>query len=285
MKLELNINAAEQRLAEARKKIDLQKDVSFWKQCVRDASGILLKYSGLSSRYGAKYFHGYQPSVQYTNTDELMYVQACVRTREKFYHILPLVPKMDLHDFKELLELLRHTLEYRPVSEWLHQRFSTPAHTIIVREEVIVLAEKYSDPYATGNAKGPIFATIDPNGQPRDEVEENTIIHLYPTLDFSDQYFSSALSILKNILENEFEDGEKYVHNVADFFQLLINLHYFAAMNASLYMNMANGLLEIVGIEGIEHGIVDFVALRLQPENFRKYFYDLAVPHVGLNQE
>jgi hypothetical protein len=83
---------------------------------------------------------------------------------------------------------------------------------------------------------------------------------------------------LKSLLRTDaFANQEEYVHKVARFFQLLINLHLFAAVNVSLYMNMADGLLEIAGLRGIEHGMVDFVAFRLQPDSFERYFYDIVM--------
>jgi hypothetical protein len=276
MKVTINVTAAQHELDTVRAAIAAQRDTSFWVECVRDASGRWAKYVDLSSRYGVKYFRGHQPRVRYDNPDEVRYLLAHVEVRQGLYNALQSVPQMDVEQFTKLLESLRRSLEYRPVDEWLHQRFSTPTHTIIVKESVMSIASHYGDPYAQWATRGPVFTGFPVESLPHDEVVGEQLIHHYPTLEHSNVYLSAALGALKRALQNA-STPKEYIYAVADMYQYLINLHYFAAMNASLYMNMANGLLAVAGIRGVEHGIIDFVALRLQPENFQKYFYDCVI--------
>jgi hypothetical protein len=249
-----------------------QQPTDFWRQCVRDASGRWERYSGHSSRFGVKYFRGYQPNVDYSNPAEVEYLRASFETRRKFYETLPSVTDMGLEDFRAWLEELRSSIQYRPTEEWLHQRFATPAHDLLVREQVLPIAHIMGDPYVVGVSKGPVFEGIPENAQPHDELIDGKIVHNYPTLKHSEAYFSEALVQLKELMSNQNLSRDEYLEGIENFYQLLTNLHYFAAMNASLYMNMANGLLEVAGIKGIENGIIDFVALRLQPANFQQYF-------------
>lgn len=273
MIVRLNILTAIHKLDTVQRNIDKKLPTAFWLECVRDASGRWVRYEGHSSRYGVKYFRGHQPMIDYDNLGEVTYLKNSLATRRKFYEGLCDVTSMDLMTFTFWLEELRRTLEYRQVDEWLHQRFATTAHTIIVKEEVVKIAEKYNDPYSTLETTGPVFANFPLESLPHDKPEGGLIEHHYPTLDYSGAYLEAALSILKKLISEKL-DNQEYIYEIAKFYQLLINLHYFAAMNASLYMNMANGLLTVGGIDGIENGIIDFAALRLQPENFQKYFYD-----------
>jgi len=48
----------------------------------------------------------------------------------------------------------------------------------------------------------------------------------------------------------------------------------FEAVNQSLFANHANVMLELIGFERIPQGVIDFAAMRLQPENFIKFFID-----------
>ena len=267
----MNIDISLDRLDVAMQLVENKQPTDFWIQCVRDASGRWLKYEGHSSRYGVKYFRGYQPMVDYANADEVTYLVQSIETRRMFYKGLESTKFMDVPSFIELLERLRTTLQYRPVDEWLHQRFATSAHTIIVQEEIMTIAKKYQDPYATGESTGPTFTNFPKQSLPYDKHEDELIVHHYPNLEWTEYYLGAALSKLKELCTGDLT-REEYIYRTANFYQLLINLHYFAAMNASLYMNMANGLLEAGGIKGIENGIIDFVALRLQPTAFQEYF-------------
>ncbi|HEU4914197.1 MAG TPA: hypothetical protein VFT16_02200 [Candidatus Saccharimonadales bacterium] len=272
LSLDQRVSEASARLDLAQAAADQQRDTVFWRQCVRDTSGRWAAYTNQKSAYGVPYFRGGQKT--YKTPEEHRYLLAHIDTRRAFYESLPDVPNMDTNGFKDWLEVLRALLEYRKSESPLHEKSVTDKHTKIILDQVLPLAKKYGDPYYDGRTNGPVFAGIPPRGLPRDEKQDDIIYHHYPLLAYTDIYLSQALHVLKNALEDNLTDMRAYICKVARFFQLLINLHLFAAVNVSLYMNMADGLLEIAGLEGIEHGIVDFVAFRLQPESFERYFYD-----------
>jgi len=68
-------------------------------------------------------------------------------------------------------------------------------------------------------------------------------------------------------------DG-KTLEIIASYYQYGINMHMFENVNQSLFTNQANAMLKLLGLKPIEHGILDFVAMRLQPKNFLNYFID-----------
>jgi hypothetical protein len=270
--LSRRVSEALSRLDIAQAAADHNLPTSFWRQCVRDTDGTWAKYAGQKSAYDVPYFRGRQET--YRSPEEHRYLLAHLDTRRAFYEGLLDVPGMSTNDFREWLEVLRALLEYRKSESALHEKSVTDKHTRIVTEQVLPIAKKYSDPYYVGEQTGPQFAGFPKESLPYDERKDDVIYHHYPSLDYTDTYLSHALGLLKEILAGDLSERDEYVFRIARFFQTLINLHLFAAVNVSLYMNMADGLLEIAGLHGIEHGIVDFVAFRLQPENFEKYFYD-----------
>jgi hypothetical protein len=253
----------------------------FWQQCVRDTTGKWDKYDIEISKHGSRYFMGAQPMVDYASGKEPPYLLANIQTRKSFYEGLPAVATMCSVQFCQWLDTLRRTLDYRPTTCWLHVAFMpTTRHTKVVRQDVMAIAVRYHDPYNPFAAiNGPYFPGFPAAAQPYDTVAEGLIYHHYPSMDYADIYLQRALDILKQVLSADIANRTKYCETVADFYQALTNLQYFKAINASLYMNLANGLLELAGLQGIEHGIIDFVALRLQPENFRHYFYDEIMSH------
>jgi len=252
---------------------DHKQPTKFWVGCVRDAHGKWADYAAQKSDYDVPYFRGKQET--YKTPQEHKYLLAHIDTRRAFYETLPDVPHMDLTAFREWLEIMRCLLEYRKSDSTLHEKSITDKHTKIIQDEVLPLAKKYKDPYFDGSAMGPVFAGFPQGSLPFDERKGELIYHHYPSLEYTDLYLQEALTTLQELLEQDPQANlQAYVSKVGYFCQVLINLHLFAAVNISLYMNMANGLLEIAGLHGIEHGIVDFVAFRLQPESFGKYFYD-----------
>jgi hypothetical protein len=256
--------------------VDHNQRTSFWRQCVRDTSGKWAAYANQKSAYDVPYFRGRQET--YKTPEERKYLLAHLDTRRAFYEGLADVEQMSLEDFRNWLEVLRALLEYRNSESALHEKSITDKHTKIVAQEIMPLAQKYGDPYFSGVLQGPVFEGLPKASLPYDEERDGLVYHHYPSLDYADDYLQHALDTLKSLLRTDaFANQEEYVHKVARFFQLLINLHLFAAVNVSLYMNMADGLLEIAGLRGIEHGMVDFVAFRLQPDSFERYFYDIVM--------
>jgi hypothetical protein len=272
---EHGIRLASERLQTVKTAFANQQETDFWQQCVRDTQGKLLMYTELKTRYGVSYFRGAQPTMDYAEPAEVTYLSANIDVRTKFYNGLQQIDPMGLSDFGPWLVELRHAMEYRFIEEWLHHKFSTSGHTAVVKGHVLDISKQYHDPYSESLSKRPFLPGIRPKMLPRDDIVGENIVHHYPKLDCTDAYLTQALASLKKISKTMPIGGELYVKEVANFIQYLVNLHLFAGINNSLYMNMANGLLEVATIPGIEHSIIDFVAMRLQPENFQQYFFEL----------
>jgi hypothetical protein len=61
---------------------------------------------------------------------------------------------------------------------------------------------------------------------------------------------------------------------VADYYQVGINAHLFYRVNNSLLMNQVNYFLHMLGLRGIPHGHLDYLALYKIPTDFRSIFID-----------
>jgi hypothetical protein len=214
-----------------------------------------------------------QPFIDYANPAAVNLLQANIDVRHVVYTKLRCGDLEDATSFKQWLIDLRSMMEYRPTEDWKLSIHATSTHTEIVLQDVIHIAKRYDDPYAEMASAGPIFDKFPDEALPIDTWKADSITHTYPPLEYSDYYFEAALHQLKK-LQIITQDQKSYIHGVARLYQLLVNLHYFPSINTSLYMNIANGLLEIVGLRGVEHGIKDFVAMRLQPSNYQRYFHD-----------
>ena len=271
MHVTININAANEKLANVRELVSDKKQTDFWQQCVRDIDGEWIKYIKLRSLEDTRYFYGHQPHINYENPAEVNLLQVNIDIRHEVYKTIGDVVSMDAKDFQKWLESLRYKMQYRPTEEWKLAIHATTTHTDVVLQDIIPIAKEYDDPYALSLSSGPIFNGFPKEALPIDEVEGDFIKHTYPSLEFSGLYFDAVLYQIRS-LHNERHSTDSYIRGVANLYQLLINLHYFPSINTSLYMNIANGLLEVANIKGVDHGIKDFVAMRLQPKNYQDYF-------------
>jgi|GEM_PF-2417849 len=245
----------------------------FWVQCVRDTSGEWQNYTSLKSKSGFNYFFGRQSTINLTDARAVRYIEANIRIRRRLYHEIPGVLEMGMGDFESWLRDLHSDMTYKATYEGNFPR-NVPTHTVIVNAEVKPIAEQYGDPYFTGEANGPKFKGIPPYMLPRDEKEGGLISHYYPLLEYKTFYLKAAHNVFCDIVTHPIVGCDDYFKKVAYLFQILINLHLFVNVNNSLYMNIVNAFLEIAGTNGIEHGILDFVGMRLQPDRFSEYFLD-----------
>lgn len=245
----------------------------FWKQCVRDTTGRWEQYTSVKSKSGFRYFFGRQSEVDFDNVLETRYLEVNIEIRKRLFAEMPQVLKMNVKDFEQWLRSLHADMIYKHVYEGNFPR-NVPTHTPIVRAEIIPIASLYNDPYAFGRTKGPNFAHIPAAALPKDLEEGDIINHYYPLLQYKDAYLKAAHKVFCSIVIHSKPGSIDYLRKVSYLFQLLINLHLFVNINSSLYMNLVNALLEVGGISGIEHGLLDFVAMRLQPDTFAAYFID-----------
>lgn len=273
MKIILDIPAAIERLDAVRNHVASEEMTDFWHQCVRDVNNKWGNYTKIRSLEGTRYFYGHQPYIDYGNQGEVDLLLVNINIRNQIYTTLQNNVPKSTADFQKWIIYLRSKMEYRPTEEWKLDIHATTTHTDIIKQDVIRVAREYNDPYAKEIVGGPVFTDFPDEAQPKDEVDGEYIRHTYPSLEYKDIYFEAAHLQLLDLL-NSAHTKQSYIHGIAYLYQLLINLHYFPSINTSLYMNISNGLLEIAGIKGIDHGIKDFVAMRLQPNNYKKYFYN-----------
>jgi len=251
--------------------MEKQEATHFWRQCVRDTTGRWQGYVDIKSKLGSSYFVGCQKDVNYGNDSDVRYLAANLRVRERVYGEIQQIPEMSVGEFEEWLRSLRHDMAYKPMRDEDFPRH-VPTHTPIVLGEVLLIAQLYDDPYWKREVLGPVLGDIPRHMLPRDELRNGIIEHYYPDLIHKHVYLRHIHKMLKEIIAHEVPGDETYLGKIAYFFQLLVNLHLFVNINNSVYMNIVNALLEIGGCSGIKHGILDFVALRLQTDNFSKYF-------------
>lgn len=273
MQIILDIPAATKRLDTVRGLVASKEITDFWHQCVRDIDNRWGNYTKVRSLEGARYFYGHQPHIDYSNQSELNLLLMNIYVRAEIYAAFQNDVPKSTADFQKWIVSLRSKMEYRPTEKWRLEVHATTTHTDIVKQDVVRIAREFNDPYARGIAAGPIFTGFPDAAQPKDDVDGEYIRHTYPSFEYKDIYFEAAHLQLLDLLNGK-HTKKSYIHGIALLYQLLINLHYFPSINTSLYMNIANGLLEIAGMKGVDHGIKDFVAMRLQENNYKEYFYN-----------
>lgn len=272
----------ERNLAAGQKTPELEE---FWRSLVRDADGRFKKYQ---DEQDASYYKGPQPSFSLADQDAVRYVRHSLDTRKAFLEGME-HGQIDLsqRDFQNWLVNLHQKQTYKQAQK-LGELFeggmtSRGAHTPFVKNDVVAIAEKYQDPYADfyknpqiyGNTYNLDLPGISPKGRPQDGLVGDLVYHQYPNSMFRDEYTSVMQQKLRELGRLGQEAPlEQQLRLISEFYQYAINDRMFTKVNQSLYMNMVNGLLEQRGLRPIEHGVLDFVAMRLQPDNFARYFSD-----------
>lgn len=273
----VGLSAAARRHEGVLEAIARQQQTPFWWQCVRDTTGSLDAYKALISRNNAPYFRGNQAVIDYTNEADRIYLEANARVRARIYRELPQVVNLDVALFRQWLTELRHELAYKKlISDAFPEpkRRRVPTHSPVVKRAVLAIAKTYGDPYVTGQTAGPVFPGFPAAALPVDKLEDGEVVHYYPAAEYADLYLSEALKTLRSVIGSSNPGGEECLRHTGYLLQLLANLHLFITINTSLYMNLVDALLEVSGRAGIKHGILDFVAMRLQPAAFFAYFRD-----------
>lgn len=253
----------------------IQKDVNspellnFWKGLVRDSDGRWLKYYF----EGYKYFQfGIQQKPNLKNSGNVTYIKTAINQQKDFIEGLI---NQNATDFKSWLISLHKKQIYKghDIKTATKRRFALIIHSRIVLDAVIPLANKYKDPYVNKKIQFVYFPEISKEGLPKDVWEnENEVFHYYPDPIFLFQYLTVMEKMLQETLTAP--NAEKLLSKIALYYQYAINTHMFENINQSLFANQANALLQVFGYKPINHGILDFVAMRFQPANFVKYFID-----------
>ncbi len=99
--------------------------------------------------------------------------------------------------------------------------------------------------------------------------------HLFyrsPSLARRERYLQAAWFQLRRLAAPGEMPLEERVDRIARMFFLLNATHLYEEVNLSLFMNLANALLEDAGLRGIEHGILDFVGMSLSSRTAIAHF-------------
>lgn len=257
---------------------------SLWRQMVRDHEGRWKKYENLrSSVTGDLYFYGYQPKPVYDTTErrELLerYVNAYLETRGLIVQSLREEQIFSSDQFVRWLNRLHCKQAYKGEGGKLDLREAAVSqnHSAVIKGDILRLAQRYGDPYATGATRGSILENIPEAALPRDEkLSAGIFHHFYTPREYFGYYYEELYRLFGLIVRTRAElvTYHEFLPLLAQFYQILANLRMFHRVNNSLYMNIVNAWLELSGLSGIEHGILDFTAMRLSPPSFTEYFVD-----------
>lgn len=245
--------------------------LEFWKGLVRDSTGRWFTYY----LKGIKYFkYGKQSKPNLNDKLQLTLVKSSIKHEQAF---LSGLQKESFKNLKQWLIQLHHKQSYFDTKGQVlfKRRISQGEHSQVVVGSILSLAQKYNDPYINKRAQVVCLPGIDPSGCPIDKWGNNQVVHYYPDPKYFDQYLKIMKSKLEQfVLKADHKIDKKILKIIANYYQYGINMHMFETVNQSLFINEANAMLKLLGLRPIEHGIIDFVAMRLQPENFAKYFID-----------
>lgn len=90
------------------------------------------------------------------------------------------------------------------------------------------------------------------------------IKHIYPSSKFIGLYFIQMQERLKNFqAQFEQKDLSYLINEIIWFYIYAVNIRPFNHINNSLFMNIFNTLLHILGLKGISHFYFDYIAQRL----------------------
>lgn len=248
----------------------------FWESLVRDANGT---YSHLTNK--SHYYAGVQPHPNLHTTETRRYLRNSIDMKATFIHdFKPDLFHGNMHYFIEWLKKLHRLQAYKGTAGKLdktQRNYGASAHTPIILLDVIPLAKKYKDPYINKGKQTLYLNDIPLGGLPYDMWNEQGTIayHYYPPMHYFHFYIKKIQECLYQINHcNENTPLRSYLDHVAEFYQYAINARMFEKVNHSLFTNIVNCLIERVECKPIGQGIVDFVALRLQPVHFKQFFYD-----------
>jgi hypothetical protein len=139
-------------------------------------------------------------------------------------------------------------------------------------EEVAQIAKKYGDSYKTGDV-----SIVNLKGINKSDLPYNIgTQHHYPKGTSLNSYYTQMQRTAKEALEliNNKAPKEQILKKIAEHYQYAANARPYEQINNSLFMNEVNTLLQKAGLNTMPHGIMDHVAMRLQPDKFEKYFVD-----------
>ncbi len=151
---------------------------------------------------------------------------------------------------------------------------------------VAELAVRLGDPYSTQGAPGePLKRLVKIPNIPEKYLAKEVIeyldngerrsIYTYPHAEGLSAYMEQATDLGK-VIESSIKSGnadpDQVLELIAHQYQYLIMSRPFRRINNSLFMQLANAQIKMLGYNGMTHGILDHAAYRLTYEHFAKYF-------------
>ncbi len=278
------------RVSLARKSLSMRKLDSnlefFWQTMVRDAGvtrpGWLDEYKKFKTEnQESSYFFGAQRFPDLRNESVRKYIDVNLRVRQRFLNDWKKAKFLETIDsFREWLIQLHKIQAYKGDAGVLRLGSGIPTrrHTWIILGEVIPLAYEYADSYTL---KTVCYITplkwIDKSEAPYDVwcEDESFVFHHYPKAEAYNSYLEVMRMMLLELHEGiNTTSVVQVIAKISVFLQYASCLHFMKKSNHVLYMNIVNCLLGLLNLNGIEHGILDFVASRFGEDAFCRYFLD-----------
>lgn len=168
--------------------------------------------------------------------------------------------------------------------------------------KIAELAERYGDNYGRagrfqwGKPNSESYSVIDLPGIDRDNLpydvvrydeqgwlrkmnhkdyRENGYEYVYPGSAGVEQYLTKVQEVGKQIeaaIKAGNADTDRVLEMIALQYQYGANARPFAQINNSLFMQLANAQVKLLGLKGMTHGDMDIAAQRMQPQTFARYF-------------
>ncbi len=171
-------------------------------------------------------------------------------------------------------------------------------------QELEPIFEQYGDPYAEGgrlhsgrpNSSNKYTMSLpgivpgyqaydiiryDPGGRVRPkssaESTESGYEYFYPSSDATEAYMSAMQRVGVSINERYKQgitDKNEVLKMIAKQYQYGAVSRPFRHINNSLFMDLANAQVKMLGFDGVTHGLLDIAAQRMQQDTFANYFSD-----------
>jgi hypothetical protein len=163
-------------------------------------------------------------------------------------------------------------------------------------KRVAAVAARYGDPYAhqfdsvVPMSKHAMSTPVKLDGI-KEDFEAVDVIHydddgrvilnelIYPGGDAIDSYMTKMAELgaqFQAEIAKPQPDIQKALELVGRQYQYGAVVRPFWQINNSLFMNLANMQVKMLGLRGMTHGDMDFAAQRMQPKSFVRYFMDRA---------
>lgn len=113
---------------------------------------------------------------------------------------------------------------------------------------------------------------------PYDTRIDSSITHVYPhhsSLSFYTGAASRQLTLFINCFFSGKTSKSLLLNYAFSFFHYLSSARLFSRGNHSLYMNLLNTMLELIGLPKLQHGCIDFAAIHLDSSTFLKYMFSI----------